>query len=52
MTKQSDEAFMRWCASTKPCRYCGGLFTGPVCHCEQPSSVTDATAAPLPKPKR
>lgn len=31
----SDEAFMKWAESWKPCRYCRRNFIGPVCPCEQ-----------------
>lgn len=33
--RQSDEEFLRWCQSFKPCRYCGEKFYGPVCPCER-----------------
>lgn len=31
----SDEAFMAWATSWKPCRYCRRKFLGPVCPCER-----------------
>jgi len=35
----SDEAFMAWCESEKPCRYCRKKFFGPVCPCEREFAV-------------
>lgn len=33
----SDEEFMKWAQSFKPCRYCDRKFVGPVCpYCESP----------------
>lgn len=32
--KMTDVAFDKWCAESKPCRYCGEPFVGPVCPCE------------------
>jgi len=35
----SDEEFMAWAESVKPCRYCNTSFVGPTCpRCEQPFS--------------
>lgn len=31
----SDEEFMRWAESLKPCKYCSEKFVGPVCPCER-----------------
>jgi ribosomal protein S27E len=30
-----DDTFWAWATSNKPCKYCGKLFVGPVCPCEQ-----------------
>lgn len=40
----SDEEFMRWCESFKPCKRCNRMFVGPVCECERP-----ITAARVPQ---
>ena len=32
----SDEEFMEWALSLKPCKYCKKKFIGPVCPCEDP----------------
>lgn len=37
----TDEEFMRWCESWKPCRYCGQKFVGPVCPCEREEACDD-----------
>lgn len=31
----SDEEFMKWADSLKPCKYCFRKFVGPVCPCER-----------------
>lgn len=35
----SDEEFMAWAESFKPCKYCDRKFYGPVCECEMPLSA-------------
>lgn len=30
----SNEAFLEWCQSLKPCKYCRRKFIGPICPCE------------------
>lgn len=31
----SDDAFMKWCESSKRCTHCRQFFVGPVCECER-----------------
>lgn len=40
----SDEEFMAWAESLKPCRYCQANFVGPVCPCERRSLPGSASS--------
>ena len=34
--EMTDEEFVAWCDSWKPCKRCGKTFVGPNCTCEYP----------------